>query len=407
MWNTWSPQWRLRSRIFPLQRVNSTPSLSYHNHLSVLPTCSVNEIVEPSIDVQNSVSKNPIIVPTKVTWNRHPKWERQLPSKLVIASAEDGETSLKLKFELETTDTGEVKSVNSFMGSRATGEFIDRHYAKSNQLHTQKFSKPIPVYNVDGTLNKAGSITEVVDLILRYWNHSEQTLFAVTGLGKQKLILGHSWLQKHNLEINWVTGEVKMTRCPPRCCSGCRDEAWEERIAQKAEIRQTEAVSDGPVPELHTDSEEEEPEEAEEPIEPGDCIFAIGLVPAPAEIRATFSVSQRLAEAFKRNSEASTPSGWPVPEYLKEFDSVFSKASFDALPESRKWDHAVELIPGEKASNCKVYPLAPTEQKELDQFLKENLETGRIRPLSLWWHLQSFSLRRRMVLYGLFRTIGP
>ena len=32
------------------------------------------------------------------------------------------------------------------------------------------------------------------------------------------------------------------------------------------------------------------------------------------------------------------------------------------------------------ASNCKVYPLAPTEQKELDQFLKENLETGRIRP---------------------------
>jgi len=57
-----------------------------------------------------------------------------------------------------------------------------------------------------------------------------------------------------------------------------------ERIAQKAEIRQMEAVSDGPVPELHTDSEGEEPEEAEEPIEPGDCISTIGLVPAPVEI---------------------------------------------------------------------------------------------------------------------------
>jgi len=32
------------------------------------------------------------------------------------------------------------------------------------------------------------------------------------------------------------------------------------------------------------DSEEEEPEEAEEPIEPGDRIFAIGLVPALVEI---------------------------------------------------------------------------------------------------------------------------
>ena len=152
-----------------------------------------------------------------------------------------------------------------------------------------------------------------------------------------------------------------------------------ERIAWKAEIWRTEAVSDGPVPELHTDSKEEEPEEAGEPIKPGDHIFAIGLVPAPAEMRATSSVSQCLAKAFKHNSEASAPSGQSVLEYLKEFDSIFSKESFDAQPESKKWDHAVELIPGEKASNCKVYPLAPTEQKELDQFLKENLETGRIR----------------------------
>jgi len=161
-----------------------------------------------------------------------------------------------------------------------------------------------------------------------------------------------------------------MSRCPPWCCSGCRDEARGERIAQKAKIRQTEAVSDGPVPELHTDSEEKEPEEAEELIEPGDHIFAIGLVPAPAEIRATSSVSQRLAEAFKRNSK-SAPSGRSIPEYLKEFDSIFSKESFDVLPESKKWDHAIKLIPGEKASNCKVYPLALMEQKELDQFLKE------------------------------------
>jgi len=123
---------------------------------------------EPSIDVQNPVSENPIVVLTEVARNRHPKWERRLQSKPVIALAEDGLTSLKLKVELGTTDTGEVKSVNSFIDSRATREFIDRHYSKSNQLHTQKLSEPIPVYNVDGTLNKAGSITEVVDLILRY-----------------------------------------------------------------------------------------------------------------------------------------------------------------------------------------------------------------------------------------------
>jgi len=78
--------------------------------------CSLNETVEPSTDVQNSISENLTVVLVEITRNRRPKWEQQLPSKLVIVSAEDGSTSLKLKVELETTDTGEVKSVNSFVG---------------------------------------------------------------------------------------------------------------------------------------------------------------------------------------------------------------------------------------------------------------------------------------------------
>jgi Reverse transcriptase (RNA-dependent DNA polymerase) len=44
------------------------------------------------------------------------------------------------------------------------------------------------------------------------------------------------------------------------------------------------------------------------------------------------------------------------------------------------WDHAIELEPGSKPTNCKVYPLSPKEQLELDVFLKENLCTGRICP---------------------------
>jgi hypothetical protein len=69
-----------------------------------------------------------------------------------------------------------------------------------------------------------------------------------------------------------------------------------------------------------------------------------------------------------------------ILEYLKEFTSMFSKNSFDVLLEPKEWDHAVEIIPGSKASNCKVYPLLPSEQKELDACLKENLETGCIQP---------------------------
>ena len=57
---------------------------------------------------------------------------------------------------------------------------------------------------------------------------------------------------------------------------------------------------------------------------------------------------------------------------------MFSKQSFDVLLEPREWDHAMEIIPGSKPTGYKVYPLSPVEKKELDVFLKENLETGQI-----------------------------
>ncbi len=69
-----------------------------------------------------------------------------------------------------------------------------------------------------------------------------------------------------------------------------------------------------------------------------------------------------------------------VPLYLCDFSSVFSKDSFDELPESKLWDHTVELIPNASPKGCKVYPLSASEQKELDAFLKENLNSSQICP---------------------------
>ena len=101
-----------------------------------------------------------------------PKWQKNLPKTLTIASAEGTSTSLKLKVEIETTDTAE-KSVTTLLDSGSTGECIDRDYVKSCWFNLVKLAQPIPVYNIDGTPNEAGLITEVVSLILRYKNHSE------------------------------------------------------------------------------------------------------------------------------------------------------------------------------------------------------------------------------------------
>jgi len=88
---------------------------------------------------------------------------------------------------------------------------------------------------------------------------------------------------------------------------------------------------------------------------------------------------QRLAEGARHSKETQATTT-PLPAYVVEFQSVFAKEDFDILPEHRKWDHAIELIPGAEPKSSKVYPLSLLEQTELDAFLEENLHTGRIRP---------------------------
>jgi len=61
-------------------------------------------------------------------------------------------------------------------------------------------------------------------------------MFAVTGLGKQDIILGLTWLQKHNPDVDWALGEVKMSRCQDLCCT-CQNEVTEERKVTFKEAR--------------------------------------------------------------------------------------------------------------------------------------------------------------------------
>ena len=124
---------------------------------------------------------------------------------------------MKLDVELRTMDTGENFTLKALLDCGATGLFIDQAYVQRNHLRMRKLCRSIPVYNVDGTLNEAGSICHIVELVLSYKDHTERAQFAVTNLGNQDLILGLSWLREHNPEVDWQTEEVKMSRCPERC----------------------------------------------------------------------------------------------------------------------------------------------------------------------------------------------
>ncbi|GLB41131.1 putative retrotransposable element tf2 155 kda protein type 1-like [Lyophyllum shimeji] len=89
------------------------------------------------------------------------------------------------------------------------------------------------------------------------------------------------------------------------------------------------------------------------------------------EVSRTTEVVDELGDEGKRFIERG------LGEYVLEVVKVVGD---DELLEHKQWDHAIELEPSSTPSSCKVYPLAPNEQAELDTFLEENLKSGRIRP---------------------------
>ena len=72
----------------------------------------------------------------------------------------------------------------------------------------------IRVYNVDGTLNIGGSITHEATLTMIHKGHKEDVTFEICDFGKVNLIIGFTWLQKHNPKINWLTGKITFSQCP-------------------------------------------------------------------------------------------------------------------------------------------------------------------------------------------------
>jgi hypothetical protein len=237
--------------------------------------------------------------------------------------------SLTVDVEIESTDMAVRRCMQALIDCGAMGCFIDIEWVKLNNIPTRPLTNPIPVYNVDGTANDASMITDITDIIQRYENHLERTQLAVTCLGKQSMILGYNWLCNHNPEINWQTKEVKMSRCPQQC-STCRVEDKREAKIRKSTTLQINACRAGAFPKIVEEVDKDESphintDETDEgaqdtcpafdddldsevddfTIEGDDCIFMtmVHLVDPHHFVRASSTVSGRLAEAFAQNSK--------------------------------------------------------------------------------------------------------
>ena len=116
-------------------------------------------------------------------------------------------TQNTLYIPLSTVTNAKTIKTQVLIDCRAGGMFIDQNFAQTFKIHL--LTKPITARNVDGTINKKGTIKSYVKLEFEINSRKFREQFYVTGLGKQKMILGFNWLQKYNPLIDWKTGKIE------------------------------------------------------------------------------------------------------------------------------------------------------------------------------------------------------
>ncbi|KAF9800263.1 hypothetical protein IEO21_10402 [Rhodonia placenta] len=189
-------------------------------------------------------------------------------------------------------------------------------------------------------------------LQMQIGDHVKKTVFTVTDLGPEDVIIGLDWLREHNPEIDWESGSLKLSQCPEMCSA-----------RKTGQMEQAVTARDTGVRPMACRSWEQ----------------GITLPGAPQLfVAAGHTYPQLFAEEEIKKKVVKTAEE-SVPKQYHEFLKVFSKEASERLPERKPYDHAIKLVPGYSMFHSKVYPLSNNEQEELDKFLNEQLARGYIR----------------------------
>jgi len=239
-----------------------------------------------------------------------------------------------LNIGVEKIDMHEGVVIKVLLDSGATGMFIDRQTAARHGFKLQKLERPIAIKNVNGTSNSGGAITHQVECNVFYKGHMERMRMDVCDLGKTEVILGMPWLAAHNPEINWETGEVKMTRCPPLCGRKSQKKEKIKRIATKEEEK---------------------------------------IVRWAIDNKEDWGREEEIEEDHRKIKEI-------VPKKFLKWRKVFGKVESERMPTRKVWDHAIDLKETFKPRKGRIYPLSKREREEVQHFVKDQLRKGYIRP---------------------------
>ena len=239
------------------------------------------------------------------------------------------------------------------------GLVMSSEFARKKGFKLKKLERPVQVRNVDGSFNREGPIENMVEVNVYYKGHMERTEVDVIGGQKWEVILEMPWLECHNLEIDWKTGEVRMTRCPEECGKQWRPvqgkSGWEKQKEEEAREEK---------------EERREKKEKKRTQKKGKTVEV-------KRVAEEWEIWDEQEETAKSEAEAKKL----VPEKFHQWIKVFGKKQSERMPTRKLWNHAIDVKEGFMPKKRKVYPLSREEREEVREFVKEQLRKGYIRPL--------------------------
>jgi hypothetical protein len=102
----------------------------------------------------------------------------------------------------------------ALLDSGATENFMSLNYASWLGLPLLHMPKPRNLFNVDGSLNRLGSLKFYTDLSMQTGGHRIKMRFFLSDLGLNKVILGYPWFAAFQPKIDWARGWIDSSNLP-------------------------------------------------------------------------------------------------------------------------------------------------------------------------------------------------
>ena len=262
-------------------------------------------------------------------------------------------------------------------------------------------------------------------------------------MGRQNLILGYPWLREWNPDVNWEMGSLEWRRSPRDTAEGTEQTPADEPIQLKYLDRepegQEEARNSGGSPRKSREPALVAATVHEESPQMGVCrVFSPNEKgmddlstrpsgngrPVNEAVESEFSIAEIAYEVndepmegleswimvanpegsdkdnheelwirFKTNNATTfaqkyathedkgpLPLEQQVPQEYHEYLNVFSEAKAARFPDSKSWDHKIDLKPDFEPKAFKAFRLPQDEVLLAEEFVKDNLAKGYIRP---------------------------